>query len=263
MLKLSQDYLNVLMLGDIIGSPGIKQLLLKLDFLKKKEKIHFTIANCENSDNGFGVTEETVSSIKSYGVDVLTSGNHIWSNSDAGDLLAKYDFLIRPANYPKAPGKGFWSGEINGVSISVINLLGRYFMIPIDCPFQTLSKLLKQDVKKNSIIIVDFHAELYQEKIALALDFDGEITFLAGTHTHVLTADEKILPKGTGYITDLGMCGGLDGIIGMKKEEALAKMINQTVNPYIPAEENPVLQGVVIKVDVNTKKTVEIKRISL
>lgn len=250
------------MLGDIIGSPGIKQLFLKLGSLKKKEKIDLTIANCENADNGFGVSEENILALKNYGVDILTSGNHIWSNEDAAYLLEKYEFLIRPANYPTAPGKGYYTININNTLVSVVNLLGRYFMIPIDCPFQVLSKLIKHELK-NHIIIVDFHAEYYQEKIALAMDFDGQISFLAGTHTHVLTSDEKILPKGTGYITDLGLCGGLDSIIGMKKEEALEKMINQTAIPFSPSEENCVLQGVVFSIDTESKKTIDIKRISI
>jgi len=251
------------MLGDIIGSPGIQQVYLKLAELKKKEKINFVIANCENSDDGFGITEENINSFKNYGIDVLTSGNHIWSNDNAADLLSKYEYVLRPANYPNAAGKGCWIGDIGGVSIGVVNLLSRYFMIPIDCPFQTLSKLLKNELKKCNIIIVDFHAEYYQEKMAFGYDFDGQVSLICGTHTHVQTADEMILPEGTGYITDIGLCGGLDSIIGMKKEEVIEKMVNQIVVPYIPSEENCVLQGIIAKIDTSAKKTLEIKRISI
>jgi len=251
------------MLGDIIGNPGIKQVFLKLAELKKKEKINLVIANCENSDEGFGITEENITTFKNYGIDILTSGNHIWSNENAPDLLNKYDFVLRPANYPNAAGKGYWVGDVGGVTVGIVNLLGRYFMIPVDCPFQTLSKLLKNELKKCNIIIVDFHAEYFQEKMTFAYDFDGQISLIYGTHTHVQTADEMILPKGTGYITDIGLCGGLDSIIGMKKEEVLEKMINQIVVPYVPSEENCVMQGIIAKIDTTAKKTLEIKRISI
>ena len=257
---MSENYVSILMLGDLIGTPGIKKMFLNLSDFKKKEKIHLVIANGENADNGFGIKQSDIDAFREYGVDVITSGNHIWANEDAEELLNDHDYLLRPANYPNASGKGWWIGNINETTIGVINLLGRYFMTPIDCPFQTLNKLLKNELKKCSIIIVDFHAEYPAEKKALAYEFDGQISLLAGTHTHVQTADEMILPNGTGYITDLGMCGGIDSIIGIKKDDVLKKIRNQIVVPYIPSEERLRLQGIIAKIDVKTKKCVEIKR---
>ena len=220
---LSTKELNVLMLGDAMGNPGLEDIFLKLPNLKKKEKIHLAIVNGENSNDGFGITEANIKSYRQAGIDVITSGNHIWATKDVEDLLTDFNFLLRPANYSEAVGKGYWIGEIEGVKVGVVNLIGRYYMIPIDCPFQTLNKLLKNELKNCQVIIVDFHAEFMNEKISLAFDFDGRVSLVAGTHTHCQTADEKILPKGTGYITDLGMCGGIDSVIGMDKSAALER----------------------------------------
>jgi 2',3'-cyclic-nucleotide 2'-phosphodiesterase len=260
---LHNSEISVLMLGDLIGTPGIQEMFLKLPQLKKKEKIDLVIANGENSNDGFGITEANIKSYRQCGVDVITSGNHIWSTKDADDLLSDYDFLLRPANYPEAPGKGFWIGTINETKVAVVNLLGRYFMTPIDCPFQTLNKLLKNELKSCHIIIVDFHAEFPNEKQALAYEFDGKITLFAGTHTHVQTADEKILPKGTGYITDLGMCGGIDSIIGMERNAVLAKLSSQTTVPFVPSKENGKIQGIIAKINIESKATKSITRFSI
>jgi len=260
---LSDNKLNILMLGDLIGTPGISEMMLKLSNLKNKEKINFIIANGENSDNGFGITEANIKCYKDSGVDVITSGNHIWSNDNADRLLNDYDYLLRPANYPNASGKGWWVGEVNNAVIGVVNLIGRYHMIPVDCPFQALERLIKKELRKCDIIIVDFHAESVAEKKTLAYYFDGQISLMAGTHTHVLTADEMILPKGTGYITDLGLCGGLDSVIGMEKNDVIKKLINQNVIPFSTSTENTKLQGVIAKIDVDSRKTVDIKRLSI
>ena len=251
------------MLGDIIGSPGLKHLYLNLQQFKKKENISLVIANGENTNNGFGITEDNIANYKEYGVDVITSGNHIWVSDNIDKMLENYSFLLRPLNYPKASGSGFWKQNISGENIAVVNLIGRYNLVTVDCPFAALDKLLKNELKDTKIIIVDFHAESYFEKRSLAFDFDGKIILMAGTHTHVQTADEEILPKGTGYITDLGLCGGLDSVIGMQKEDAVKKIINQIVVPYTPSEENPVMQGIVAKINLETKKTIEMKRISI
>ena len=257
------DTINVLMLGDVIGTPGMEQLIMKLSDLKKKEKIDFTIANGENSDDGFGITEQLIHNFTTYGVDVITSGNHIWANKDAPDLLSHYDMLLRPANYPDSAGKGYCIREVKGVSIGVVNLIGRFGMTPVDCPFQTLGRLLRNELKNCRIVIVDFHAESNAEKQALGFDFDGKISLLVGTHTHVQTADEQILPKGTGYITDLGMCGGFDSVIGMKKEIIIQKATTQMSIPFEPSSENYHLQGITAEIDTETKVCKAIKRIYL
>lgn len=251
------------MLGDVIGTPGIEQLYIKLPQLLKKEGIDLAIANGENSDNGFGITEEIIDKLRSFGVNVITSGNHIWSNQDAEILLNNHDYLLRPHNYYESPGKGYWIGEISGEKIAVVNLIGRYFILPVDCPFQTLDKLLKKELKGIKNIIVDFHAEILQEKKALAFHFAGKVSFVAGTHTHVQTADDTILPGGTGYITDLGMCGGIDSIIGMEKNGILHKIKRNVNVPYKPSNSNEKIQGIVITLDMETGHTIEIKRFSI
>lgn len=260
---MNKKIMKILMLGDVIGTPGIEQLFIKLPQFIKKENIDFTIANGENSDNGFGITEDIIDKMKSYGVNVITSGNHIWSNHDAGTILSSYDYVLRPHNYYDAQGKGYWTGVVNDQPVAVVNLIGRYFMTPVDCPFQTLTKLLKKELKNYKIIIVDFHAEIMPEKKSLAFNFDGSVTFVAGTHTHVQTADEIILPNGTGYITDLGMCGGIDSIIGMEKKGILYKIKRQINVPYVPSLENERMQGIVISVDTETAKTVSVRRFSI
>ena len=257
------DTINVLMLGDVIGTPGMEQLMMKLGDLKKKEKIDFTIANGENSDNGFGITEQLIRAFMTYGVDVITSGNHIWANKEAPDLLNDYDILLRPANYPDVPGKGWCIKEVKGINIGVVNLIGRFSMTPVDCPFQTLNKLLKNELKNCRIVIVDFHAESNAEKQALGFDFDGKVSLVVGTHTHVQTADEQILPKGTGFITDLGMCGGFDSVIGMKKEIIIQKSTTQMSIPFEPSAENCHIQGIIAEIDTETKICKAIKRFYL
>jgi metallophosphoesterase (TIGR00282 family) len=251
------------MVGDIIGSPGIKEIYLKLPQFKKKENIDLVIINGENSNEGFGITELNITDFKKSGVDIITSGNHIWISDNIDRLLENYDYLLRPANYPKASGKGWWKDKIKDTVVGVVNLIGRYHMIPVDCPFTILDKLLKNELKDCDIIIVDFHAESVVEKKALAYDFDGRISLLVGTHTHVQTADEMILEKGTGYITDLGLCGGSDSVIGMIKEDVIKKLINQNIVPFKPSEENPQMQGIIANIDIQSKKTALIKRFSI
>ena len=255
--------LKVLMIGDIIGSPGIKEIYLKLSQFKKKENIDLVIVNGENSNEGFGITETNIIDFKKSGVDVITSGNHIWISENIDRLLENYDCLLRPANYPKASGKGWWKGEIKDSIIGVVNLIGRYYMTPVDCPFNILDKLLKNELKDCDIVIVDFHAESVIEKKALAFDFDGKISLIAGTHTHVQTADEMILENGTGYITDLGLCGGTDSVIGMIKEDVIKKLINQNIIPFKPSDENSKMQGIIAYIDILTRKTTFIKRFSI
>ena len=219
--------------------------------------------NGENSNEGFGITETNIIDFKKSGVDVITSGNHIWISENIDRLLENYDCLLRPANYPKASGKGWWKGEIKDSIIGVVNLIGRYYMTPVDCPFNILDKLLKNELKDCDIVIVDFHAESVIEKKALAFDFDGKISLIAGTHTHVQTADEMILENGTGYITDLGLCGGTDSVIGMIKEDVIKKLINQNIIPFKPSDENSKMQGIIAYIDILTQKTTFIKRFSI
>lgn len=266
--KIKKDFaklekIKVLMLGDAIGTPGLEQIYIKLPAFLRENEPDLVIVNGENSDEGFGITEEIYEQLLDCGIDVVTSGNHIWSNADAGEILQRNSGLLRPHNYPDAPGKGWWRTSVNDVNIGVVNLIGRYFMIPVDCPFQTLENLLKNELSDCKIVIVDFHAEFMNEKKALAIDFDGKISFLAGTHTHVQTADEVIFRGGTGYITDIGMCGGIDSVIGMERSAILNKIKRQITQPYIPSMENGKMQGVFIEIDSETGKTLNIKRLSI
>ncbi|HBD93876.1 MAG TPA: metallophosphoesterase [Spirochaetia bacterium] len=260
---LDMKIIKVLMLGDVIGNPGMEQLYIKLPQFIKKENIDLVIANGENSDNGFGITEEIIDRMRGFGVTVITSGNHIWSNQDAEALLNHYDFVLRPHNYYDSPGKGFWIGEVAGEKIAVVNLIGRYFITPVDCPFQILEKLLRKELRGIKNIIVDFHAEIMPEKKSLAYYFDGKVSFVAGTHTHVQTADDIILGNGTGYITDLGMCGGLDSVIGMEKKGILHKIRRNVNVPYVPSNENEKMQGIIIDLNLDTGKTESIQRFSM
>lgn len=257
------EKLKVLMLGDAIGTPGLEQIYMKLPAVLRESEPDLVIVNGENSDEGFGITEEIYEQLLDNGIDVVTSGNHIWSNADAGEILQRNNGLLRPHNYPDAPGKGWWRTTIDDVNIGVVNLIGRYFMTPVDSPFQTLENLLKNELSGCKVVIVDFHAEFMNEKKALAIDFDGRISFLAGTHTHVQTADEVIFRSGTGYITDIGMCGGIDSVIGMERSAILQKIKRQVTQPYVPAIENGKMQGVFIDIDCKTGKTLKIERLSI
>jgi metallophosphoesterase (TIGR00282 family) len=260
---MSKETLNTIMIGDLIGSPGVSQCFLKLPELKKDKHADLVIANGENANEGFGIAESDISSMCQAGVNVITSGNHIWSTKNIEKLLADYSLLLRPANYPQATGKGYWIGTVADTQIAVVNLIGRYQMIPVDCPFKTLHKLLKTELKDCKIIIVDFHAESVSEKKSLAYDFDGKVSLVAGTHTHVQTADEMILPGGTGYITDLGMSGGLDSVIGMHRDDVLQRFMNQNIVPFTPSDDNLKLQGISAVIDLATGKTTAIERISI
>lgn len=257
------ETLKALMLGDAIGTPGLEQIYMKLPAVLREHEPDLVIVNGENSDDGFGITEEIYERLRDCGIDVVTSGNHIWSNADAGEILQGHDRLLRPHNYYNAPGKGWCRIVIDDVTVGVVNLIGRYFMTPVDCPFQTLERLLENELSDCKIVIVDFHAELMNEKKALAIDFDGKISFVAGTHTHVQTADEIIFHNGTGYITDIGMCGGIDSVIGMERSAILHKIKRQIILPYVPSMENGKMQGVFVDIDCKTGKTLTINRVSI
>lgn len=255
--------ITVLLIGDIIGQPGIEQIFFKLKAFKNKRNVDLTIANGENADKGFGISEQNILDLKKYGIDVITSGNHIWSHENASRLLEEYDFVLRPHNYPNSKGNGWFITTVKNIKVAVVNLQGRYFMTPINCPFQTLKKLLQTNLQEAQIIIVDFHAESSPEKKSLAFDFDGKISLLVGTHTHTQTADEMILPNGTGYITDLGMCGGLDSVIGMEKDAVLQRFLTQTVIPFSPSTKNLHFQALLAQIDSQTKKCIKLERINI
>lgn len=255
--------MRVLFIGDVFGKPGRRVLESGLAELRKTDgPFDFTIVNCENAAAGFGMTERLMGEIFALGVDVLTSGNHIWDKKEFVPILEKEPRVLRPANYPPAaPGRGHAVFEKNGRRLGVINLQGRAFMPPIDCPFQRADQILEE--LRATSIFVDFHAEATAEKIALARFLDGRVSAIAGTHTHVQTADEKILPGGTAFITDVGMTGAHGGVIGMRFDSVLPKFTMGIPSKFEVDEIEVRLQAVIVDIDDETGRGLEIRRIDL
>ncbi len=250
---------RVLELGDVSGSSGMGALFLSLSSIIKEEKIDFVIANGENASEGFGISLDDYNNFLRMGVDVITSGNHIWQKEEIYQVLEKSDNLLRPLNYPQGTiGKGYTIKK----GIAVINAQGRYSMTPIDCPFQTVGSLVEKLRKITPLIFVDFHAEHTEEKEALAFYLDGKVTSVAGTHTHVQTADERILPKGTCYITDLGITGVLDGVIGSREDKAIERVLTQLPIKSEVKEGVAHIQGIIVEADRESGKALSIKRFS-
>jgi 2',3'-cyclic-nucleotide 2'-phosphodiesterase len=257
--------MRIFFIGDIFGKPGRRLVQEKLTGLLREYRIDFCIANAENAAAGFGVTPQIADDLLKAGIDVLTSGNHIWDKRAAVPYMAEQPRLLRPHNYPKGvPGTGIYIGESKtGVRIGVLNLQGRVFMAPIDCPFTVGLEAVEQIRKETSIILVDFHAEATSEKQALGWYLDGRVSAVMGTHTHVLTADERLLPRGTAYMTDLGMTGPHDSIIGSEQRLALDRFLLQTPNHLEPASGNLRITGAVVEVDETSGRALSIKRINL
>jgi metallophosphoesterase (TIGR00282 family) len=226
-------------------------------------KIDFFIANAENAAGGFGITPNITCELLELGLDVLTSGNHIWDKKEIFDYISFEPRLLRPANYPPGvPGKGsYLAATPGGVKIGIINLSGRVFMNPLDCPFRRAEEEIKLLRAKTRVIIIDFHAEATSEKLAFAHYLDGSVSAIIGTHTHVPTADETILPKGTAYITDVGMTGAHDSIIGVKKECATSRFLTQINVRLEPARKDPRLNAVILEIDPEYGRAKRIRRI--
>ncbi|MEO0226284.1 MAG: TIGR00282 family metallophosphoesterase [candidate division WOR-3 bacterium] len=253
---------KILFLGDIIGKPGRQILKERLAKVKEEEGIFFTIANGENGAGGFGLTKKIMDEIFMLGIDCLTSGNHIWDKKDIIPHLSVETKLLRPANYPAGvEGFGYNIFEKEGIKLGVINLQGRIFMKPIDCPFRIGDIIVEEVSRQTKNIIIDFHAEATAEKQALGYYFAGRVTAVIGTHTHVPTADERILEGNTAYITDVGMVGGFDSIIGNRIEDALAKLILQKPTHLNVSEKDLRIFGVIVEFDADTGKALSIKRL--
>lgn len=258
-----QKTVTALLLGDVCGLPGCRALFVGLPQLVKRLRTDIVVVNGENAADGLGITEELARQFFSLGVQVITSGNHIWQKEELRPFLAKEQRLLRPANYPsQAPGIGWTIFETGGRNVAVVNLQGRHQMVPIDCPFQVGLSLVRKLRKQAKIIIVDFHAESTQEKEALALYLDGQASVVVGTHTHVQTADERILPGGTGYITDLGMTGPLESVIGSVPGIAIERQLTQMPLRNKILDAQPYLQGIVCSINPETGQTVSLSRIS-
>jgi len=254
--------MNILFLGDVVGKPGRQAIRERLPSLIHREQAAFVVANCENVSGGAGVDPDSARELLGAGVDVLTSGNHIWRKKEIVQFIEHERRLLRPANFPAGtPGAGW--GRFNtpdGTEIVVINLIGRVFMDSLDCPFQQVEAILAQrDGAK--IVIVDMHAEATSEKGAMGWFLNGKVSAVLGSHTHVQTADERILPGGTAYLTDAGMCGPIDSVIGVKTELALHRFRTHLPVRFEAATGTTVIQGAVVTVDPSDGRATAIKRV--
>jgi hypothetical protein len=242
---------KILFIGDIVGAPGRRAVEEFLDRTVDRCAIDLVVANGENASGGIGITPQVAEQLFNLRIDVLTSGNHIWKHKEIIPYLDDTDRLLRPANYPPGtPGQGFTLVETAaGEPAAIVNLEGRVFMSALECPFRTADQVLGELPPEVKVILVDMHAEATSEKLALGWYLDGRVSAVVGTHTHVQTADERILPRGAGYITDAGMTGPVDSVIGMKKEVILERFLTMRPQSFKVASQNLQLQGVVLEID--------------
>lgn len=243
--------MRLLFVGDLVGKAGRRALQSLLPGLQARLEPHFTVVNVENAAGGFGITPDLAREVLELDVDAMTSGNHIWDRREILDFIGNEPRLLRPANYSSAlPGRGAGVFESkSGFPVAVLNLQGRVFLPSIDCPFQTADRLLQELRKRTPLILVDFHAEASSEKMAMGWYLDGKVSALVGTHTHVPTADARVLPKGTAYISDVGMTGSYESVIGMEVEPALRRFLTGVTGRLEPATARPTLCGVLVEVD--------------
>jgi 2',3'-cyclic-nucleotide 2'-phosphodiesterase len=255
---------RILFIGDIVGRPGRDLVRVGLAPLVDLHHIDVVIANAENAAGGFGITREIGDQLLDLGVDVMTSGNHVWDKKEALDYIGAEPRLLRPANYPAGvPGNGSYLARAkNGASIGIVNVMGRVFMLNIDDPFTVVLREIDALRQRTRIIFVDFHADATSEKMAMGWHLDGKVTALVGTHTHVQTADERILPKGTAYLTDVGMTGPHDSVIGVEIEAALGRFLTGLPARYETATGNPRLNAVIVEADEQSGRAVDIERLS-
>ncbi len=255
--------MNLLFVGDVVGKPGRAALLRLLPTLVDRHRADYVVVNIENAAGGFGITPEVLAEFEDQPVDCYTSGNHIWDKKEGLVLLDENPRLLRPANYPEGnPGGGLFVGETAaGIPVATINLEGQVFMKPLESPFRVADRLLAELDPEVKVILVDFHAEATSEKQALGIYLDGRVSGVVGTHTHVPTADERVLPSGTAYITDVGMTGPYQSIIGMRSDRVLKRFLLQSRVSFEVAKRDVRLAGVVIEVDEVTGRAERIERI--
>ena len=255
--------MNILFIGDVVGEPGRRAVCGIVPKIKKRERIDFVIANAENIAGGSGITPVLADELLNSCVDCLTSGDHVYKRKEILDRLASDKRILRPANYPReAAGSGSTVIETPvGYKIGVVNIIGRVFMQPVECPFHVAKAEVERIKPKTNIIIVDVHAEATSEKIALGWYLDGTVSAIVGTHTHIQTADEKILPNGTAYITDVGMAGPYNSVIGRNKEAVLSKFLTHMPTKFDTATEDAQLHGVIIDIDEKTGRANSIRRL--
>jgi len=256
--------MKVLMIGDVVAKPGRMAVLERIQDLREQHQIDFAIMNAENLAGGFSVTPSLCEQLFSSGIDVMTSGNHIFDKKEAIDYIRKQPRLLRPANYPpNTPGNGYWAGQVNGAHVAVMNVMGRVFMPPSDDPFRIIDGVLASLPSETTVRIVDVHAEATSEKVAMGWHLDGRVSAVCGTHTHVQTADERILPGGTAYLTDLGMTGSYAGVIGMNKADVIARFTSVTARRAEHSSGDVKICAVVLDIDEATGRARNIERLSL
>jgi metallophosphoesterase (TIGR00282 family) len=256
--------MKLLMIGDVVGRPGRVIVERTMMGLRDELGLDLVIANCENAAGGAGITPPLADELFQAGVDVLTSGNHVWKKREAFELLRLDHRVIRPANYPNgAPGSGSTIVEtLSGVKVGVLNVMGRVFMEPLDCPFEAARRELARLKMVTPIIVVDMHAEATSEKVAMGWFLDGQVSCVFGTHTHIPTADERILPQGTAFITDVGMVGPYDSVIGRRVDQILQRFLTHLPTKSEVAEGNVQLRGLLVDVDPKTGKALLVERIT-
>ncbi len=256
------DPINILAIGDVIGKPGRTALKEALPSIKSEKKIDFCVANGENAAGGNGITPPVAEELFSAGVDVITTGNHVWDKKEVKDIIGRNRNLLRPHNYPPGvPGSGYEIFKVkNGVQVGVLNLAGRVFMANLDCPFRTGEEAAKKIAGTTNIIIVDFHAEATAEKTAVGWHLDGLVSAVFGTHTHVQSADERILPGQSAYITDIGMTGSVDSVIGVDRHQVIQRFLTQMPLRFQPASGEIKIEGIVLKIDAASGRALAIKR---
>jgi len=255
--------LKILFIGDIVGNPGRRAVKEMIGLIRREEKYDFCIANAENAAGGSGITYVVAQELYKAGVDVITLGNHTWSKKEVYNFIDSDERIVRPINYPKGvPGKGSTIYEGNAGKIGVINVMGRVYMDSIDCPFSSVDKEIEYLKSFVKVIVVDMHAEATSEKCALAWYLDGRVSCVLGTHTHVQTADERILPCGTAFISDVGMTGPYDGILGVDRDIIIEKFLTHIPARFEIAKGRIQFNAVLLEIDEATGKTLSIKRIS-
>jgi metallophosphoesterase (TIGR00282 family) len=252
------------MIGDVVARPGRVAVMERIQDLREQYKIDFAVMNAENVAGGFSITPAFADQLFSAGIDVMTSGNHIYDKREVIPYIERQPRLLRPANYPpNSPGKGMWVGEVNGVRVAVLNLIGRVFMQPSDDPFRVADELIAELEPDVKVRLVDIHCEATSEKSAMGWFLDGRVSAVVGTHTHVQTADERILTNGTAYLTDLGMTGSYAGVIGMKREDVITRFTSAVHHRAEHATGDVRICAAVIDVDETTGRAREIFRLSL
>ncbi len=255
--------MKILFLGDVVGKPGRRAVSDLLPRLIDRERLDFVIANCENVAGGAGVDPKSARELLHAGVHVLTSGNHIWREKSIPEFMEQEPRLLRPANLPPdVPGRGWIVGETaGGVAVGVVNLIGRVFMDSVDCPFRTAQTLLPQLQARARVIIVDMHGEATSEKAAIGWFLAGKVSAVLGSHTHVQTADERILPAGTAYVTDVGMCGPRDSVIGVRREAVIQRFVTRMPVRFEVASGPVLVQGAIVEVNPATGQAQGIRRV--